>query len=229
MPVPIYPEEDVCEFCRMLITDQRFAAECLMKKGRAKKFDDPICMIRYFTEGKVLGVKKEDIRACFVKDYHTQEWVRAERAYYVKAQVFTVMGYGIVAFKDQTSAEKFAQTYKGQLLSYQDLWQLYQKPDRKIYLTLANGTLSPSVVEVRFNELLEFYLETKDPGKHRLKIMGYGTQGVFPEVSPGHPALLRLRADRPGTGFAFVEEPSGKILGFFKVKGAHFKEEMKRR
>ena len=73
-PVPIYSEEDVCELCRMLITDKRFAAECIMKKGRAKKFDDPICMIRYFTEGKILGNPGKDlIRQCFVKDYYTKK------------------------------------------------------------------------------------------------------------------------------------------------------------
>ncbi len=77
VPVAIYPEEDVCETCRMLITDQRFAAECLMKKGRAKKFDDVICMIRYFDMAATLGIaKKDDVKSYFVKDYDTKEWCR---------------------------------------------------------------------------------------------------------------------------------------------------------
>ena len=228
-PVPIYPEEDVCEFCRMLITDKRFAAECIMKKGRAKKFDDPICMIRYFTEGKVLGHPgKEAIRQCYVKDYYTLEWVPADKAFYVKAPVTTVMGYGVVAFKDNKTAIKFAKEYKGKVLTYDELWRIYRTPDKEIFITIKNGKMSPDVVEVNFNNLVEITLDVLDNRTYHIRIMGYGKEGIFPPASKGHPAILRFRADRPGVGFAFIDMDTNKTLGFFKVKGAHFQEEMKK-
>ncbi len=229
-PVPIYSDEDVCEFCRMLITDKRFAAECIMKKGRAKKFDDPICMIRYFTEGKILGHPgREAIRQCYVKDYNTLEWIPAEKAFYVKAPIITVMGYGVVAFKDNLTAVKFAKEYKGHIISYDKLWKIYKKPDKEIFLTIKNDKMTPDVVEVRFNDLVEITIDVLDNKTYHIEIMGYGKEGIFPEASRGHPAILRLRADRPGVGFAFINSDTHKTYGFFKVIGAHFQEEMKKR
>jgi copper chaperone NosL len=230
VPVEIYPEEDVCQTCRMLITDQRFAAECVMKKGRAKKFDDPICLIRYFDLAKTLGLaKREDVRAYYVKDYDTKEWVDAKEAHYVKANVVTVMGYGVVSFEKRERAVQFAEEYKGTLLKFDDLWEFYRRPNAETEVTIKDGTLTPDVVSVKFGDLVEIRLNVEDGAEYRIAIRGYGNEGVFPVASKGHPAFLRLNAVRPGSGFAFVDLKSNEVLGRFRVEGAHFLEEMKKR
>jgi copper chaperone NosL len=230
VPVEIYPEEDVCQTCRMLITDQRFAAECVMKKGRAKKFDDPICMIRYFDMAKTLGIaKREDVRAYFVKDYDTKEWVDAKKAHFVKANVVTVMGYGVVAFKNQERAVQFAEEYKGTLFEFEDLWELYRRPNAEREVTIKNGVMTPDVVSVKYGDLVEIRLNVDDEKHYRIAIRGYENEGVFPVASKGHPAFLRLNAVRPGSGFAFVDMKSNDVLGRFRVEGAHFLEELKKR
>lgn len=230
VPVEIYPEEDVCQTCRMLITDQRFAAECVMKKGRAKKFDDPICMIRYFDMAKTLGIaKREDVRAYFVKDYDTKEWLDATKTHFVKANVVTVMGYGVVSFKNKERALQFAKEYKGTLLKFEDMWELYRRPNAEREVTLNNGVMTPDVVSVDFGDLVEIRLNVEDDKEYRVAIRGYDNEGVFPVASRGHPGFLRLNAVRPGSGFAFIDSTSNKVLGRFRVEGAHFLEEFKKR
>jgi len=230
VPVEIYPEEDVCQTCRMLITDQRFAAECVMKKGRAKKFDDPICMIRYFDMAKTLGIaKREDVRAYFVKDYDTKKWMDAKAAHFVKANVVTVMGYGVVSFKTKERALQFAEEYKGTPLRFDDMWELYRRPNAEREMTIKNGVLTPDVVLVNFGDLVEIRLNVDDDREYRVGIRGYDNEGVFPVASKGHPAFLRLNAVLPGSGFAFIDLNNNKVLGRFRVEGAHFMEELKER
>ncbi len=230
VPVEIYPEEDVCQTCRMLITDQRFAAECVMKKGRAKKFDDPICMIRYFDMAKTLGIaKREDVRAYFVKDYDTKEWLDATKAHFVKADVVTVMGYGVVSFKKKQRALQFADEYKGTLLTFSDMWDLYRRPNAEREVTLRKGVMNPDVVSVNYGDLVEIRLNVEDDKEYRVAIRGYDKEGVFPMASKGHPAFLRLNAVRPGSGFAFIDSTNNEVLGRFRVEGAHFLEEFKKR
>lgn len=230
VPVDIYPEEDVCETCRMLITDQRFAAECLMKKGRAKKFDDVICMIRYFDMAGVLGIaKREDVRAHFVKDYDSKEWIDARKAHFVKANVVTVMGYGVVAFKSSDRATKFAGDFSGKLLAFDELWEIYKRPNAEKEVTIKDGVMNPDVVAVKFGDLVEIRLNVEDDKAYRIAVKGYDNEGVFPAASKGHPAFLRLNAARPGADFAFIELDSGRAIGKFIVEGGHFKEELKRK
>jgi copper chaperone NosL len=230
IPVEIYPEEDVCETCRMLITDQRFAAECLMKKGRAKKFDDVICMIRYFDMAWTLGIaKREDVRAYFVKDYDSKEWMDAKKAQFVKANVVTVMGYGVVAFKGADRAAAFARDFSGRLLTFEDLWEMYKRPSAEKEVTIKEGLMNPDVVTVKFGDLVEIRLNVEDDKEYRIAIKGYDNEGVFPVASRGHPSFLRLNAVRPGADFAFIDVESNAVLGRFRVEGAHFQEELKRK
>lgn len=230
IPVDIYPEEDVCQTCRMLIIDQRFAAECVMKKGRAKKFDDPICMIRFFDMAKTLGIaKREGVKAYFVKDYDTKEWIDARKAHFVKANVVTVMGYGVVSFKTKARAVQFAEEYNGTLLKFDDMWELYRRPTTEREVTVRNGVLTPDVVSVNFGDLVEIRLNVDDGKEYRVAIRGYDNEGVFPVASKGHPGFLRLNAVRPGSGFAFIDMTNNEVLGSFRVEGAHFPEEFSKR
>ncbi len=230
VPVEIYPEEDVCEMCRMLITDQRFAAECIMRKGRAKKFDDVICMIRYFDMAATLGIaKREDVRAYFTKDYDSKEWVEASKAYFVKANVVTVMGYGVVAFNKRDRATQFARDFSGQLLTFDELWEIYKRPNAEREVTIKDGSMDPDVVSVKFGDLVEIRLNVEDDKSYRIAVKGYDNEGVFPVASKGHPAFLRLNAVRPGADFAFIDMESAQVLAKFRVEGAHFPEELKRK
>ena len=229
-PVDIYPEEDVCETCRMLITDQRFAAEFITKKGKVKKFDDPICMIRYFDLSRKLhlGITKEDVAAYFVKDYYDKTWINVKQATFVKANIVTVMGFGVACFRDPAKAAQFAREHNGKLLKFADLWGLYKEANVVARVVIKNGVMTPHVVEANYNDIVEIVAETEDARVYHITIKGYEDVATFDEIRKGHPRQVRFTASRPGKDFAFIDRDTGKVLGKFWVKGGHFKEEEKK-
>jgi len=106
-PVEI-ADGDMCEFCRMAVSEQRYAAEFIDKDGDAHKFDEIGCMKAY--------VKKHSIRDAiyFVKDYQSRKWLQSGEAFFVHSTEFqTPMGGGIVAFSDQSAAAEAAGKYRG--------------------------------------------------------------------------------------------------------------------
>ncbi|MCI0387546.1 MAG: nitrous oxide reductase accessory protein NosL [Acidobacteria bacterium] len=116
-PVEIAPE-DMCAFCRMAISERRFAAEIITRDGDALKFDDIGCMLDYLKGKENQG----RIAVYFVADFETREWVRGEVAFYARSAEFkTPMSHGIAAFKDQGRAETAANNYKGRLMRFSEL------------------------------------------------------------------------------------------------------------
>lgn len=109
---------DMCSFCRMSISEKRYAAEFVDNDGQPFKFDDIGCMANYLKQKK----SNTAIAATFVMDFDRLEWVKAENAFYVRSSDFkTPMNGGIVAFNDQSSAETAAIKYKGAILRFADV------------------------------------------------------------------------------------------------------------
>jgi copper chaperone NosL len=107
--------EDMCSFCRMAISEKRFASELLALDGEVFKFDDIGCMLRF---RKSHG-HPESVVATFVLDYETRKWLKAEEAYFVKSKEFkTPMGGNVVAFKVGTDAAAAADRTQGVSLRY---------------------------------------------------------------------------------------------------------------
>lgn len=100
-PQIIHYGEDVCERCKMIISDKRFAAQYIPQRGEAKKFDDIGCMM------ESLGEEKKDgggVLAVYVTDYVTGEWIDGGKAFYLEnTELKTPMGYGIAAFGNEES------------------------------------------------------------------------------------------------------------------------------
>ena len=107
--------EDMCSFCRMAISEKRFASELLIQDGEVFKFDDIGCMLRF---RKSHG-HPESVVATFVLDYETRKWLKAEEAYFVKSKEFkTPMGGNVVAFKAGADAAAAADRTQGVSLRY---------------------------------------------------------------------------------------------------------------
>jgi copper chaperone NosL len=116
-PVAIEPE-DMCGFCKMAISEKRYAAEFIDIDGQPFKFDDIGCMVNFM---KSKG-NKQGIRAYFVMDFNDRNWLKADTAYYVRSsELKTPMGGGVVAFKDEAGAAEAAQKYRGTVLRFADL------------------------------------------------------------------------------------------------------------
>ncbi len=110
--------EDMCENCRMAISEQRFAAEFIDGEGVAHKFDDLGCMKAY------LKAKSPRMAACFVMDSETLRWVTGQQAFYMRsAELKTPMGGGMLAFATRARAEDAARRYQGAVLSYREVFE----------------------------------------------------------------------------------------------------------
>ncbi len=110
---------DLCTFCKMAITDPRYAAEIVTRKGRVYKFDSIECMIAATLDGTV---DPAEVKAYWVKDWGTQKWIPADKAYYLQStKLRSPMGLNISAFGSRHALENAKQQYDGLELTFEDL------------------------------------------------------------------------------------------------------------
>ncbi|MBT2637719.1 nitrous oxide reductase accessory protein NosL [Bacillus sp. ISL-39] len=98
--------DDVCAFCNMKVYQEAdpmgvFTAQAKTKDGKYVFFDDSGCLLNITRRDDVEFEEK------WVRDYITSEWIEANSAIPVKADLKTPMKYGYAFFNDNESAEKF--------------------------------------------------------------------------------------------------------------------------
>jgi copper chaperone NosL len=116
-PAEIVPE-DMCTYCRMAISEKRYAAQFLDEDGQVSKFDDVACMMNY------LKARKDQSRIAnyYVVDFDSRQWIAVPQAYFVRSPRFkTPMGGAIIAFRDKTRAEQAVVGSEGRLANFSEL------------------------------------------------------------------------------------------------------------
>lgn len=104
-PAEVYYGGDICERCKMIISEKDYAAQYQLSNGKAVKFDDLGCMIHYMNEEH-----DANISSVYVMDYYSKKWIDGHDAYYIWSQdTQTPMGYGILAFKQSSNASELTQ------------------------------------------------------------------------------------------------------------------------
>ena len=92
---------DVCDRCRMIISEPRYATVGRSHEGEVR-FDDLGCAEAYFAS---LGHEQVSWRV-WVHDFAVGGWVSTEDAWIVEdRRVTTPMGYGLLAFADKGLAQ----------------------------------------------------------------------------------------------------------------------------
>ncbi len=120
-PPEIHYGEDVCEFCGMITSEERFAAGYLSSDGEEHIFDDIGDMVQAQLESK------QEITALFVHDYEDHTWIKAETAHYTRSNNLpTPMLSGLVAFTTAEKAQALAAELDGEVLTYDELLARYQ-------------------------------------------------------------------------------------------------------
>jgi copper chaperone NosL len=110
--------EDMCSYCKMVISEKQYAAELIDSEGQAFKFDDIGCMLNFVKKGSV----SISASSFFVMDFDERQWIKADDAYYVRSSDLTTpMNGGIIAFKDRSPARQAADKYHGKLLRFKEL------------------------------------------------------------------------------------------------------------
>ncbi len=98
-PVEIKYDREVCEYCKMIISDPRFAAEVRLKKGATVfKFDDLGGAVLWLETKKQSETPETEI---WVRDMKTgTKWLDAKKAYYLGKQ-HSPMDYGFGAVESK--------------------------------------------------------------------------------------------------------------------------------
>lgn len=108
---PIEPtSEDTCAFCNMKIYEKdeemgAHTAQAVTHDGEHVHFDDIGCLYNY--ERKT----GEEYIASWVRDYQTKEWIAADEATPVSADIKTPMKFGIALFKSQADADNWVKAH----------------------------------------------------------------------------------------------------------------------
>lgn len=115
-PREIVAGTDQCQFCRMEITDPKFATQVVLSTGKIQVFDAVECLA-----GFVRGNPETVIKSVWVADANTGTFVRAEEAgYLLDGSVRGPMGRA-VAFATPSDAEAAKQRYGGFTASWSAL------------------------------------------------------------------------------------------------------------
>lgn len=106
-PKPITLNSDGCEFCKMKISNGKFAAEVITQKGRYYKFDDIACMVQY-----VKTHTSVQYTSFFINDYQQENTlIPAKSSFYIRGgSLSSPMRGNIAAFS--TEAEAATQSEK---------------------------------------------------------------------------------------------------------------------
>jgi copper chaperone NosL len=109
---------DMCSFCRMAISEKKFAAEIITQNDEVLKFDDIGCMLNY----QKTSVGKSKAAAVFVMDYATMNWIKADEAFFVHSEkIKTPMSGGMIAFAQKENAEREAVRLETRVSSFAEL------------------------------------------------------------------------------------------------------------
>ena len=125
-PDPIDYGKDECEFCRMLITDNKYGAELITDKGKIYKFDSMECLVEFSLVKNTLGDTNNKL---LVTDfYNTGKFINCRESSYVKNDKFrSPMGLNVTAFNGEEQAQMFISENGGEKINWVEVIELVKK------------------------------------------------------------------------------------------------------
>lgn len=119
-PAPFALGEDRDDYCRMTISDARFAAQVVTGTGKVYKFDSVECLRGFLHSGAVPG---DEISRVWVTDAaHPGLLVPAAEAFFVRSKsIRSPMGGGLMAFSAQADADALAREVDGDVMVWEAL------------------------------------------------------------------------------------------------------------
>ena len=112
-PEPIKLGQESCAFCKMTISDNRYGAEIVTKKGRAYKFDDTHCVMAFM---KANTINNDDIKETYLVNFEEpHNFILVQNAFLLKSnELHSPMGGNTAAFDDKTKMDAANVNIKGQ-------------------------------------------------------------------------------------------------------------------
>ncbi|WNM18498.1 nitrous oxide reductase accessory protein NosL [Flavobacterium capsici] len=122
-PVPIKLNVDACEFCKMTISNGKFGAELITKKGRHYKFDDVACMIQFAKSSTIVSYE-----SFYVNDYlKDNTLIPAETAHFIKGEkINSPMRGNLAAFTSTEKQTEFGKKLEAQSMNWSEVYNAYK-------------------------------------------------------------------------------------------------------
>jgi copper chaperone NosL len=119
-PQPIRIGQDNCDFCKMTISDKRFGAELVTKKGKVFKFDDSHCLVSFIRSQKK---DEQTIGEVYFTDFIApNKLVNVKQAFFLQSpSLKSPMNGNIAAFSHQDSLNNMLPKYYGNTISWEDM------------------------------------------------------------------------------------------------------------
>lgn len=110
-----------CDYCKMTISDTRYGAELLTKKGRDYKFDDLHCM-KGFLNDEI--VAEDQIHSLWIVDFsNPEQLIKAETSFLLhNDELKSPMGSNIAAFGNEEDLNKYYSEYSGKILTWKEFF-----------------------------------------------------------------------------------------------------------
>ncbi|MEZ4905535.1 MAG: nitrous oxide reductase accessory protein NosL [Spirosomataceae bacterium] len=124
-PAPINYGKDACEFCKMMIMDKKYAAEIVTDKGKAYKFDDLSCMVKYM---KVNKLNEANFSFFVVNDYSKPgELIDVKTATFLGSKdLRSPMRGDVAAFADKSVAEATKSRFSdAKILTWKEVFESF--------------------------------------------------------------------------------------------------------
>lgn len=117
-PEPINYHNEDCSNCQMTISDNRFGAELITKKGKVFKFDSIECLVSYYH-----NFQNQDVQSMWVTDfYNPPELINIKDAFFLRSsEIQSPMGLNFAAFSHLNNLNEFKSKYGGEKLDWEDL------------------------------------------------------------------------------------------------------------
>lgn len=121
-PKPIKLNSDNCEFCKMTISNGKFASELITAKGRCYKFDDISCMIQYAKSNTTVAYK-----SYYVSDYtKDNKLIPAEQCFFLKGgTINSPMRGNTIAFSTKNEATAYQSKLNAELKTWAEIYSSY--------------------------------------------------------------------------------------------------------
>ena len=92
--------EDACANCRMVVSDERFAAQAVTRTGETRAYDDLGCLLEAARAAAI------EVEGVYVRAFDGAAGVRGDRGFAIRAaDIQTPMGFGFAAFASRDSAD----------------------------------------------------------------------------------------------------------------------------
>lgn len=116
---PIEFGVDNCDYCQMTISDNRYGAELLTKKGRVYKFDDLHCL-KGFSDDNI--VEKDQVHSLWIVDFaNPEQLIKAESSFLLhNDELKSPMGSNIAAFGTEEKVNELHSEHSGKILTWKE-------------------------------------------------------------------------------------------------------------